>query len=329
MNGLAPAQRRRQLLAWAGLRCMAALLPVAALPACSEEAGPPLRIGAQVFPGYEFLFLAQDLGTLPRDRVRLVEMPSASASLRALGSGAMEGACLTLDEVVAARERGILLTVVAVLDVSLGADALVARPGLVRLADLRGRRVGVERTAVGAVMLHAALAAAGLQLADVQVQTLDYDSHERAFLNHTVDAVVTYEPVKGRLLRAGGQPLFSSANIPGRIMDVLAVREGLPQKRPLAVRAAVDAHFAGRAAFQQPGSPQRAQVAARLRLAPDAVASAFAELELPDRMRNRVLFDGDAAELQRLTRELTQAMRQADLLHAQPPTDRLFDGRFL
>jgi len=320
MKGVPGPARRRQLLALAGLPW---------LSACAAETGAPLRIGASVFPGYEFLFLAQELGALPRERVRVVEMPSASASMRALGAGAMEGACLTLDEVVAARERGIALTAVAVLDVSLGADVLIARPELTQLADLRGRRVAVEHTAVGAVMLHAALAAAGLQVTDVHMLALDYDRHERAFLDQGVDAVVTYEPVKSQLLRAGGRVLFSSARIPGRIMDVLALREDLVASRPLAVRAAVEAHFHGRDAYMAQGAPHIASLAAHLRLAPEGVAAAFAELDLPDRTRNRVLFNADAAELRRIANTLIDVMLQAGLLRARPRLDQLFDGRFL
>lgn len=318
-------------LPWSPARRRLALA-LAAMPwlaACEGEPGQPLRIGAQVFPGYEFLFLAQGLDALPRQRVRLVEMPSASASIRALGSGAMDGACLTLDEVISARSRGIALTAVAVLDVSLGADVLLARPGLHRLADLRGRTVGVEPTAVGAVMLHAALAEAGLQLSDVRVKIVEYEAHERAFLQGGLDAVITYEPVKSKLLQGGAGVLFSSARMPGRIMDVLAVREDLIGSRPLAVRAAVDGHFHGRDAFKTNADAHLPALAERLRLPPARVPAAYAELDLPDRARNRTLFATDAAELRQSAVALSDIMQKAGLLPTRPSLDRLFDGRFL
>lgn len=314
-----PARRRLAL----------ALATVPWVGACETEPGQALRIGAQVFPGYELLFLARDLGALPMERVRLVEMPSASASIRALGSGAMDGACLTLDEVISARSRGIALTVVAVLDVSLGADVLLGRPGLDRLSDLRGHTVGVEPTAVGAVMLHAALAEAGLQVTDVRVKTVEYEAHERSFLQGGLDALITYEPLKSKLLRAGAQLLFSSARIPGRIMDVLAVRQDLVGSRPLAVRAAVDGHFQGLEAFKTNAGMHLQALGERLRLPPAQVPMAYAELELPDRARNRVLFGAEAAELRQAAAALSETMHKAGLLPSQPPLDLLFDGRFL
>lgn len=320
MNGPGSLARRRWALALAGWPW---------LGGCGGESGPPLRIGAQLFPGYEFLFLSSQLGELPRERVRLVEMPSASASIRALGAGAMEGACLTLDEVILARERGIPLTAVAVLDVSLGADVLLGRPDLGQLADLRGRTVAVESSAVGAVMLQAALSKAGLKLSDVRLKQLDYDNHEAAFLQGQMDAVVTYEPVKSRLLRAGGKVLFSSASIPGRILDVLAVREDFVDSRPQAVRAAVDAHFKGHQAFKTHSAAHTALLAARLRLPPSAVAALYAELDIPDRQRNRALFEADAAQLRRTALELSDTMAQAGLLQSRGSTERLFDGRFI
>ncbi len=312
--------RRRLALALATLPCLAA---------CESEPAQPLRIGAQVFPGYELLFLAKTLGALPADRIRLVEMPSASASIRALGSGAMDGACLTLDEVIGARSRGIALTAVAVLDVSLGADVLLGRPDLQSLSDLRGRTVGVEPTAVGAVMLDAALSEAGLRVSDVRVKTVDYEAHERSFLRGGLDALITYEPVKSKLLRAGGRLLFSSARIPGRIMDVLAVREGLVTSRPQAVRAAVDGHFSGREAFKTNPESHLPALGERLQLPPTQVPAAYAELDLPDRERNRALFAADAAELRRSAQALSVAMQKAGLLPSPPPLERLFDGRFL
>ena len=60
---------------------------------------------------------------------------------------------LTLDELLTARGNGIELCVIAVLDSSAGADALMARPGLEHLKALAGQRIGAEDSASGALML--------------------------------------------------------------------------------------------------------------------------------------------------------------------------------
>ena len=83
-------------------------------------------MGAHPWLGFELLYLARAHQYLGAHQVRLVEVPNASASLRALAAGTLEGAGLTLDEVLSARARGLMLRVVAVFDVSDAVDANVA-----------------------------------------------------------------------------------------------------------------------------------------------------------------------------------------------------------
>jgi NitT/TauT family transport system substrate-binding protein len=315
-------ERRRELLA------LLALGAGPLLGACSRPE-MPLRMGAQVFPSYELFFLAHQLGALPAAAVQLVEMPTATASVRALSSGVLEAACLTLDEVLSARERGIMLTAVAVLDFSLGADALLVRPGIRSLEDLRGARIGVEQSAVGAVMLDAVLKQAALQVDEVRVHPVSADNQERDLLQGRLDAVIAYEPAKSRLLAQGARVLFSSAQIPGRIVDVLAVRTAVLQPRRAAVQALVDGYFAARDAYLRAPGAHAAALAGRLAVAADQVQPAFAELELPDRPRNRALFANDAAQLGHTARQLAEVMGRAGLLRGDASSAELFDGRFV
>lgn len=297
---------------------------------CDTHEAEPLRIGAQVFPGYEFLYLARATGQLQPKRIRMVEAPSASASLRALGTGAIDGACLTLDEVLSARERGIELTVLAVLDVSMGADVVLAHPDVGGLPGLRGRTLGVEQTAVGALMLDAVLQRAGLALRDVKIRHVGFDAHEAEFKARRIDAVVSYEPVKSRLVQAGAQVVYSSADIPGRILDVLAVRPSLLDSRPQDLQHLLDAHFSALDGYRAEPARYRPLLAERLHLAPAEVDQAYAELDLPDRPRNRTWFAGDRTYLTQAAAELSQVMLSAGLLTSrlEQPTS-LFDGRFL
>lgn len=327
---LPPHGRRRWLtrLLQAGAAGAAGALGPLGLAGCTPRP-EPLRLGAQVFPAYELLFLARALGRLPEPLVRLVEMPSASASLRALASGALEGACLTLDEVLAARDRGLSLTAVLVLDQSMGADALVARPGLGSLAALRGRRIGVEQTAVGAVMLDAALQHAGLTPGDVRLMALSVDEHEAAFVSGRVDALVTYEPTLVRLQAAGATVLFSSREVPGRVLDVLAVRAPFIGSHASAVATAVEAHLQARDAFVAAPQEHVALLAPRLGLEPAAVPAAFAQLDLPDRARNRAWLAGRDDSLMRNARLLHGVMLRAGLVQKAFDPAALFDGRFV
>ena len=320
MSPRPPAPRRRRLL------CVLGAAGASAWLGACEAPPSPLRLGAQVFPGYELLYLARELGQLDPALVRLVDMPSASPTQRALGARALPAASLTLDEVRAARDLGLPLAVVLVFNVSMGADVLLAQPDVATLQGLRGRRVGVEATAVGALMLDAALHAAGLPLDAVRVVPLAADEHERAFLAGRVEALVTYDPMRQRLLAIGARPLFSSRDSPGLVMDVLAVhRERLGVQRP-AVAAAVRAHLAGRQAFVAEPAAHAARLAPRLGLPVAGVPAAFAGLELPDRVRNQALL---ATGVPAAASRLHAVMRRSGLVQGAFEASGLVDASFV
>lgn len=316
--------KRRRWLAGA-----AACAGVTLLGGCDRHDTNPMSIGAHPFPGYELLYLARHLGLLSPEHVQLVETPSASANLRALGAGALAGAGLTLDEVLSAREQGIDLAIVAVLDRSLGADVVIGRPGVDSLADLKGRRIGVEESATGAVMLDATLRAARLTLADVTLLPIPSDRHEEHFVAGSIDALVTYEPVRTRLLARGGTLIFSSSHIPGRIIDTLALRRAELDTQAEAIGLLVDAHFAAREAWLAAPARHAAVMARRLHLDPAAVPAAFAGLELTDRTLNRELFKRGAAALGATAAALGRIMTNAHMLQSAPDLRNLFDGRFV
>lgn len=290
---------------------------------------PPLRIGAQPWPGYEMLYLARDLGWLDPEVVRMVELPSGSASVRALAAGSLDGACLTLDEMLSGIARGLPLKAIAVLDVSDGGDVLMAGPGIATLAGLAGRRIGVEYSAVGAIMLHEVLKAGGLSAADVTVVYSAVDQHEDAFRAGTVDAVITYEPAAHRIAAMGARTLFSSADIPGGILDVLAVRADRLEPREQAVRAVVAAHLRALEAFRNRADATVPSVARRLRVDIADVPAVFAGVQLPDAEQNRQWFADDARRLQEAADHMAGIMRDSGLLKDAVPRTALFDGRFL
>ena len=97
------------------------------------------------------------------------------------------------------------------MNISAGADVIIARPPLAQVSDLRGRRVGVEQTAVGAYMLQGALQQAGLKVGEVTVVPLPIDEHVAAWRSGSVDALVTFDPARHVLLHEGGRRFLIAA----------------------------------------------------------------------------------------------------------------------
>lgn len=288
----------------------------------------PLRIASNIWPGYQPLYLARDLGWLDHDAVRLIELLSATDCMQALIAGTVEGAGLTLDEVLAVRAEGLPLTVVHVFDFSAGADMILARAGTARMDELRGRRIGVEQTALGALMLASALELNDMPPDSVERVLLTIDEQRQAFLSGRVDAVVTFEPVASQLLADGAVRVFDSRTIPDRIVDVLAVTPAALARPDGALRHLLQAYY--RALAYTRSQPQDAawRMAPRLGIGAEAVHKALAGLHLPDVAENRQLLQPPTNTLFQTAQRLQSIMLANGLLPGPQPLEGLFDHRF-
>lgn len=313
-----PAVDRRAALCWLAATGLAA----GTLAGCAAPQAP-LRVGSIVFPGYEMVFLARDLGLLDERQVRLIEMPSNTDTLRALASGQLEAANLTLDECISARAEGLDLRVLAVLDISAGADAVYSRQPMT-LAQLAGKRIAVEDSAVGATVLAALLDAAGLRPDQIVKVPTVLPSSGRAFASGRADVVITAEPWASQIEAAGGHRLFDSTAMPGRIVDVMVAQAQVVRLRPEAVGHLVQAHFSGLAHWRQQPDDAARRLAPRLEVAPDQVAGAFRGLALPDRAQNLALLR-DGGQIDATARLLQQDMLRQGLMRQSHPLSAISD----
>ena len=316
-------RNRRQFLA-----SLAALGGAGLLGACTRRE-PLLRVGSNLWPGYEFLYVAQATGMLSSERVRIVRMGSATLVLQALAAGQIEAAGLTLDEVLTAVADGVPLKVIAVLDASQGADAVFARPELTTPGALRGKRICVEKSAVGAVMLDAFLKHARLAPGEVVLHYSMIDQQLETFRSGKVDAVVTFSPVAEQLESLGAVRLFDSKQVPGRILDVLCARTTAVQQCPEALRLLVSTHFAGLASFRSDATAMLPMLAKGLGIEVSGVPAAFAGIEMLDLEANREWLGGSATKFVEAAQKLQAVMRDAKLLGRAVDVSGLADPSFL
>lgn len=193
---------------------------------CREHVPEKIRVGANVWPGYEPLFAAKSLNFFKND-VRMVEYPSASEVLRAFRNNNLEMAALTLDEAIYLKADGFEIKIILVLDISSGGDAVLVQPEIKSAKELKGKKIGVEYTALGAYVLARFLEKHSIKIEEITLVPMEVDRHESAFLAREVDAVITFEPVKTKLLKKRARIIFDSSMIPGEIIDVLVVRRSL------------------------------------------------------------------------------------------------------
>lgn len=294
---------------------------------CQRAERAPLQLATNVWPGYEPLYLAQELGYVSKDVLHLVEYTSASEVMRAYRAGHVDLAALTLDEALLLNESA-AATIVLLLDFSNGADAIVASASVAQLSDIKGKRVGVEGSALGAYFFNEALKHARLQRSDVQLVALGVDEHESAFLDGRVDAVVTFEPARGHLLRKGAHVLFDSAQIPGKIVDVLVVRPSVLNADRAAVQAVVDAWFKALAQIEHDYDGSLQRMNARLQLDASDLRAAYQGIILGGTAQNQKLFGGQTPELTATATALAQELLAHGLLKKTPRFDVLVNPTF-
>jgi len=145
-------------------------VPIAiALTNCTPETNIPLRIGSNLWTGYETLYLARDLGYYNDKPIRLVDYPSGTEEVRAYRNKEIEGAGLSIDQalVLAATQENI--RIIAIMDVSNGGDVILGKPEFTDMKALKGKRVGVESTALGAFFITRALEKNDMTAKDIQI----------------------------------------------------------------------------------------------------------------------------------------------------------------
>jgi NitT/TauT family transport system substrate-binding protein len=305
---------RRRFLKATSMLSMATWL--GGLGGCSAPG--PIAIASHVWPGYEFLFLAREMGWLNPEDAVLVETHHASESLEYLLSGKVRGAALTLDESLRVIQQGLPLCVVLLFDVSSGADALMVKSHIKSLSDLKGARIGVETTAVGALMLKKIMAKANLMPADIEVVHINNDTHLSNWQDNNLDALITYEPTATTIEQLGAVRLFDSREIPNTIFDVLAVRMDDAEQYRRQLQALISSHFRAQWAWKTNPIDTAYRLAKRLNAKGEDIPMLFRGLELPDLVYNRHMLGGDTSELIALSKEVCALI---DMNPSQIPVD--------
>jgi NitT/TauT family transport system substrate-binding protein len=293
------------------LACAALLLP---LTGCVREPESALRIGTNVWIGSEPLYLARELGYLDPKAAQLVEYPSASEVLRAFRNQAIDGMVISLDELFGLAVDGLQPRVILVVDVSHGADAVVGRAGMHTMKDLKGKRVAVEGGALGAFVLSRALALSGMQTRDVKVVHLESNEQPRAFEKGQVDGAVTFDPYRDQLLGSGAKTLFDSTQIPGEIVDLVAVRASVLGQQPKQIQALLSGWL--KAIDYLKREPEDA-MGIRQQTTGEQFLKALQGLHIPSREENLKMLGGEQPGLAVAGRRLMALMLEAKLLRTE------------
>jgi NitT/TauT family transport system substrate-binding protein len=236
---------------------------------------------------------------------------------------------VTLDEALLLTEDVADIRVMMVADVSNGADVILAKPEFGSMKDLKGHRIGVETTALGAYVLLRALQLSGLTREDIEIVPVEFSEDEAAFTHGIVDAVVTYEPTRTKLRNLGARQIFDSSQMPGEIVDVLVMRAEYLQAHPDSVQLLVQSFYRAQRYLKEKPQDFLRIAAARENTTPDEFRSSLALLRLLDATESRAMLTGRPPSLLKNARSLAALMVDQKLLHKTVDLESLFDERMV
>lgn len=293
----------RGVLLW-----LLAMIALPQLTACDGRHEPPLRIASSPWPGYEPLYLAKEIGYLQPERAKVFELPSSDITLEAFRNGSADIATLTLDEAMDLMQSGVRFRILMALDVSHGADAVMVKPSIKKLADLKGKRIAILNIPLGVYMLSRLLDAAGLARKDVTVIPSAETKHEEMYRLGKADAFITFDPFKSALAARGARVLFDSSMIPNEVFDLMLVREDVYQSRREDVCHVARQWLRTQEYMRSSPDAAAASIARRLGVSPQEYLAMVQGIRTPSLEENLALISGPDPAILEAARRLNQVM---------------------
>jgi len=145
---------------------------------------------------------------------------------------------------------------------------------------------------------------------------LESNEQPSAFEKGEVDGAVTFDPFRAQFLRAGATALFDSTQIPGEIVDLVAVRAPVLDKQPKAVRALLVGWFEAIDYLNREPKDAARRMGVRQQASGEQFLETLQGLHIPSREENLQMLRGDPPGLVVTGSRLMALMVESKLLRA-------------
>jgi NitT/TauT family transport system substrate-binding protein len=186
----------------------------------------PISLGYSDWPGWVAWQVAIDKGWLKEAGLDVnFNWFDYSASMDAFAAGKIDGDFVTNGDALVTGAGGARNVMILLTDYSNGNDMIVGRPGIRTVQDLKGKKIGIEIGLVEHLLLLDGLKKAGLSQNDVTLVNSKTNETPQVLASGQVDAIGAWQPNSGMAMKAlpGARPVYTSAQAPGLIYDVLMV----------------------------------------------------------------------------------------------------------
>lgn len=199
-----------------------------------------LQVGMNLWAGFMPWKVSQEKDFFKAGNLNaeITWFPVLSDQLTAFNAGKLDVAGMTMSDFLLGLAGGLKTKILAITDVSLGADAILVSPSINSIKDLAGKRASVEIGTVGHMLFLKALEQGGVPVNQVEIVNQAADAATAALIAGKTDSAYSYEPFVSQAVQSGkGKVIFSSKDIPGIIPDPLVIHERVLNEQPETVQA--------------------------------------------------------------------------------------------
>jgi NitT/TauT family transport system substrate-binding protein len=319
----------------AGWRAGALALVVACLAGCREPppAPVPLRLGMDLWAGYFPAVIAEQRGLMAAEGVALDVVPAAdtNALIAEFAAGRYDLIGVSLGDAITLSRSRPDVVVLLVADESAGGDQLLRAPqSAAGTTPTRGgpMRFGTNLGGFGELFIRAWHDREGIRPEQVVWTDVDASDVPAALADGRIDYGHTWQPYAGQAAAAGATPVFTSADTPGLILDVVLTTRSALQREPEALRGFVLAWFAAEQQWRDDPAAGHAIAAGALGL--DVAAVSLDGIRLYSLADNRHAMTGGAdAPLASLIDRYADFFVRNGSLSTPPTAAAMFDPTLL
>ena len=231
---------------YAVVTVVASLVVLAVAAVAPAQDLPKVTVAMSGWTGFAPLTLAEKTGIFKKHGadVTIKFIPQKDRHL-AIASGDVPCAATTVETWIIWNANGVATKQVVQLDKSFGADGMVVRPSIAKIADLKGKTVAASAPGTAPYFTLAwFLKKNGLTVKDVTVVTMEPGPAAQAFLAGQNDAAMTYEPYLSAVREKpeAGKIIATTLDYP-MVMDTFGCTPKFIAENEAAVKALVKSYF--------------------------------------------------------------------------------------
>jgi NitT/TauT family transport system substrate-binding protein len=299
----------------------------------SAPANTTVRIGTQPWIGYGPWWIAQDQGIFAKYGIEaeLIDFVTDTEVNAAFASGNMDVANVASHTAIKLYANGVELKIVLLEDISNAADAMIAPSAIATVADLAGKTVAYEEGSTSDLLLHYALAENNMKITDIVAAPMPAADAGAALIAGQVDAAVTYEPYISEAINQNAdiQPLYTAAERPGLISDVLAARTQFAEENPDLMRALLKVWDEAVAFLRENPEAGRAIIAEAVGSTPEDLVTAFEGVAFYDLSENQQFLAYDSENAAAVFNDVQSVALAIGLIDAPIDLARVVDPNYL